>query len=503
MKRAISLVLSFSFILTMLCACGLDSPSKTEITEQTLTTTQGENGVSQEHIDFILGRKVFMPDMDSLYRSSISDYDTVFDTTITFGDLINDTHFVKGLSKWEYLSNDDDMIMVSFSGMAQSISGEIPVVVGFSWTSKAKAPIVGHFILCTDSNGKNNEWSVDIIQNKYGHDTATAMMLCDALFSCMLCSALIDTSGNNQEQTKPSSPTTENTQPDTPSTPNNTPSTEKPTTPTMTAADYYKLGKDSHSSKQYLEAVEHFKKAGDYSDSSTMILDCYYQYGKSQMDLQYTSEGTKYLSMCRGYKDTDEILLSFYYSQATVAYNTLIQDFDTYGDHSSAYQDAKQKLLLCEGYKDSTTMMRVAESVYTACKEMDSVSGWEASLNGMTVSANGNNVSITKEAFMGGGGGDMVLSTNVAQKTFSATISHIFAPNMRNYSEIKVIEALLLLFTDINNTADLTAKLQSESNWTINETTETFSTSYGGYSVSIQVSEADWGYVDCKIKAEK
>lgn len=500
MKRAISFVLLCSFIFTMLCACGVDLPPEAETTEQVPSTTQSENKVLQEHIDFVLDRKVFMSNMDGLYRSSISNYDVIFDTDITFRDLLNDTYFVKSLLKWEYRSKeDDDFIMISFGGITKSPYGETPIVAAFAWTDTS-SPFVGHFIFGEESN----QWSIEIIKDKYGCDTITATMLCDALFSCMLATKLIDTPNyNTQEQSISSMPTNENTKPSNPFSSNDTPSTEQPTTPTMTAADYYKLGKDSHSSKQYLEAVEYFKKAGNYSDSSTMILDCYYQHGKSQMELQYTSEGTKYLSMCRGYKDTDEILLSFYYSQATAAYNVLIQALGTGGDHTATYQDAKQKLLLCEGYKDSTIMYRVVESIYTAYKEIENASNWEASLYEMSVSANGNNVSIAKEKFMGGGGGNLVLNTDVLQKTFTATISHIFASNMRNYGEIKVIEVLLLLFTDINNTADLTVKLQSESNWTINETTETFSTSYGGYSILIQVSAADWGYVDCKIKVEK
>lgn len=505
MKKAISIVLLFSFVLTMLCACGADSSPKTETTEQVPPTIQSENTVSQEHIDFILTREVFMPGMESYYKQTATYYDKYFDADMTFSYLINSTYFES--LKWEYLSNEEDMIIVTFYGIANGIADKIPISASFAWTSSAKAPIINAFIFGKNADGSYNEHSANTIQEAYGYDDySMALFTCDATFSILLASALIDVAENdNQEQTTPSTSVT----PSTPSnsgqqssgeqttTPNN-PTTEQ-TTPPLTAADYYQMGKDSHSAKQYLEAVEHFKKADGYSDSSTMILDCYYEYGKAQMDLQYTSEGTKYLSMCRGYKDTDEILLSFYYSQATTAYNTLIQDFSTYGDHSAAYQDAKQKLLLCEGYKDSTTMMRVVESIYAACKDMDSVSGWEASLSGMSVTANGNNVAITKEKFMGGGGGDLVLNTDVLQKTFTATISRIFAPNMRNYGEAVVIEALLLLFTDISSTSDLSASLQSETAWTINGTTETFSTSYGGYSISIQVTEADWGYIDCAI----
>lgn len=485
----------------MPCSCGENSNLPSNTTQDVSSALETESNVSKKHIDFILNREVFMSGMETFYKKIATDYDKQFDTSMTFGHLINENYFDN--MKWEYFSNEDDMIIVTFCGTTDELYNRIPVSASFAWTSTAKAPIISRCVFGKDANGNYNEYSANEIQEKYGYDDySTALFACDATFSVMLVTALVYTSNNNtQEQTEPS--TSENTKSNTPSVPNNTQSTEQPTAPTVTAADYYKQGKDYYSSEQYLKAAEQFQKAGNYSDANTMLLDCYYQYGKNQMALQYTSEATKYLSMCRGYKDADEILLSFYYSEAISAYNALIQDFNTYGDHGSAYQDAKQKLLLCEGYKDSATMMRVAESIYNACENMDSLSGYEASLDGMTISANGNNVSITKEDFMGSRVGELLLNTNIAQKTFSATISHIFAPNMRNYGEVKVIEALILLFTDINSTSDLSSKIQNENDWTISGTTENFSSVYGGYNISIRVTEADWGYVDCTIKVEK
>ena len=509
MKKAISIVLLFSFVLTMLCACGADSSPQTETTEQVPSTTQSENKILQEHIDFILSREVFMSGMESFYKSLLNDYDKAFDVGMTFADLMNNTYFES--LKWEYLSNEDDMIIVSFYGILNGTADKIPVSASFAWASSAKAPIINAFIFGKNADGSYNEHSANTIQEAYGYeDYSMALFTCDATFSILLASTISDVAENdNQEQTTPSTSTT----PSTPSnsgqqssdeqttTPNN-PTTEQ-TTPPLTVADYYQMGRDSHSAKQYLEAVEYFEKADGYSDSNTMILDCYYEYGKAQMDLQYTSEGTKYLSMCRGYKDTDEILLSFYYSQATVAYNALIQDFKTVGDHRSAYQDAKQKLLLCEGYKDSTTMMQVVETVYVANKDMGFASGWQASFSDMSVTANENNVSIIQKDYMGGGGGDLVLNTDVLQKTFSATISRVFARNMRNWSETAVIEALILLFTDIRSISDLSTSLQSATAWTISGTTEIFSTTYGGYHISITVTEAAYGYIDCTITVSR
>lgn len=480
MKKTLCLFLSISLLTVALSSCG-NTLNKNDI--ESSHASQADANVSQEHIEFILQREVFFNEMHDIYKSVVSDFDMYLSLGLTFRDLLNDKYFDN--LKWEYGSVEDGLTTVFFYGIIKKHNNDIPIAITFTWIQDAKKPFIPAYIFGKTDDGNYNQWSVNKVQEEFGYDDATAIIACDATFCAMLSATLINTTDNNHEEAET---TTDNSV------------HEPPSVPPVSAEDYYNMGMDSYDSGSYLEAAEHFKNAGNYSDSSTMLLDCYYQYGKAQMDLNYTSEGIKYLSMCRGHKDTDDILLSFYLSQAIDSYNNFLQDLHTSGDHSTAYQDAKQKLLLCEGYKDSTIMMRVVECVYFAHKEMEVVSSWEASLNEMSVSANGNDVSIKKEKFMGSDGG-LNLNTNVLQKTFSASISRVFAPNMRNYGEVNVLEALILLFTAINDTTDLRSQLQNENCWNITESGESFYCELGGYSIAIQVTVADRGYINCTISA--
>ena len=162
MKKAISIVLLFSIVLTMLCACGADSSPQKETTEQVPSTTQSENKVAQEHIDFILNREVFMSGMETFYKSLLNDYDKAFDVGMTFADLMNNTYFEN--LKWEYLSNEDDMIIVSFYGIVNGTADKIPVSASFAWASSAKSPIISAFIFGKNADGSYNEHSANTIQ---------------------------------------------------------------------------------------------------------------------------------------------------------------------------------------------------------------------------------------------------------------------------------------------------------------------------------------------------
>lgn len=510
MKRIITLFLAVALIVCTFCSCNKVLRSAFFGEPLTLANddeTENENNnemvqtVSKEHIDYILNRNVFLPEMDQFYKLALPDYKHQFDTAITFRDLLNNTHFISETCHWDYILKESSTTLVSFTGTPKTAQNNQSLCIGFGWTSKSRVPVI--LLLKITESASNTTYSPTTIQEKYGYETARSILVCDSVVSCFLALTLLGTTNKDTQGFTPNEfIDTSITQPDIA----DVPITNDPTiVPTTTNEDYYKMGKAYYDSRQYIEASNCFKQAGDYADAKTLQLDCYYQHGKNQLALGYVSDGTKYLSMCRGYKDTDEILLSFYYSQATTAYNNLIQNFSTHihTDILKYYEDTKEKLQLCEGYKDSSLMLSVLECVYKSYTDIGYLSHWEATLSEMSVSATSSNVIITKENFMGGPSGDLVLHTNVENKTFEATITHIFATSMRNYDEIKVIESLLILFTDIDKTGDLSAQLKDKSFWVITEEKETFLSTYGGYSIVIEVTENDWGYIDCKISAKK
>lgn len=256
----------------------------------------------------------------------------------------------------------------------------------------------------------------------------------------------------------------------------------------------------------YLSAAEQFLKAGNYKDASNMVLECYYLYGKKQMELNYTTEGLEYLSKCRGYKDTDEIIQSYYYEEGTEAFEELIASFSQRTFTwvvDNAHEDAVKKLTLCEGYKDSTRLLDIAEKLYYAWTEMSYESNFEASLNEMSVSITGDNITITKDGFMSGNDGDLTLKLNTKQQGFTADIKGVFASSMRNFSEVNVLCALITLFTDIEKTDDLANRLKDAGEWSIGDDTQSFSINYGGYKIDIDVEENDRYDIDCSISVNK
>ena len=541
MKKLITIIL-FVLALILLTSCnsgdGTTEDAGNDGVNDVTSNSNNDSDVTEEHINFILNRKVFVSDFSDLYNSVISNYDTVFDCEMTFADLFNSKYFVENPCKWEYLSKEDGIYIVSFAGMAKTIGDDsIPIVVGFAFTDKAKMPVIFHFVFGNDTNGNPNEWSVEKIQKQYGYDEATAISMCDATFSCMLVSALIEVTpepsyeeriyneGLIAEENgeyllaieKYSAASSymdaqdrivickylyaENAYTDGnyitainyyQEIVSHNDAAEK------IKSSYYLLGKDYLINENYLEAVACFQNAEGHNDSQNMLFECYYQYGKLQLAANNTSDAEKYLSMCRGYKDTDDILLPHYYSQASKAYNDFLFDLKQYGDHSASYENAKEKIVLCEGYNDSTTMMRVIENLYNAVTNIGYLSSSEADLNGANVSTNGNDMFLSKSDFSGNGE-NLTLSTNVIDKTFDAEIIHIFAPNMRNYGEVKIIEALVILFSDISNIDELSQEISNETMWSTDDNGEEFIKAVDGYSITIRVVEESWGYINCYI----
>ena len=269
---------------------------------------------------------------------------------------------------------------------------------------------------------------------------------------------------------------------------------------------YYEAGETLLKSGEYLSAVDKYSLAGNYSDAPTKILECYYQYGNKELSLNYITEATTYLSKCRGYKDTDDILLGYYYGEATKAVKVLMDAFPAKtftATVDNAYKDAKNKLVLCEGYKDSSTLLTIVEKLYYVWTEMQFESNWEASLYEMTASYSGDVISITKSNFMSGTSCTLSMTHNVKNNTFSADITHMFNLSAREYDVRKVVSAMLVLFTDIENTTDFDTKFSNKSNWTISGDNESFTMSYGGYNISVQTKPEAYGYIDCSITVTK
>lgn len=269
---------------------------------------------------------------------------------------------------------------------------------------------------------------------------------------------------------------------------------------------YYENGKTLLNAGNFLTAAEKFILSGIYSDSKMMELECYYQYGKQQLSLNYISNATGYLSKCRGYKDTDEILLSYYYGEASKAFDVLIASYsanDFTWRVDDAYKDAVNKLALCEGYSNSTTLSKIADKTYYVWTEMQYESNFEASLSGMTVTYSESQIMISRSKFMGGSGGNLNLTYDLNNDTFSATITDLFSGSAREFDVRKVICAMLKLFTSIQDTDDFNKQLETKNNWVILGNNESFSMSYGGYTISINTTETGNYNLNCTITASK
>lgn len=269
---------------------------------------------------------------------------------------------------------------------------------------------------------------------------------------------------------------------------------------------YYEGGTVLLNNGDYLNAAEKFVLANTYSDAKSMEKECYYQYAKKQIQLNYITIATEYFTKCRGYKDTDDILLGYYYSEASKSVTVLINKFsaDTFTwEVDEAYTDAKEKLILCEGYQDSNELLGMINKLYYAWGEMDDASNYEASLYDMKVIYSGNIVTITKENFMSGTSCSLSMTYNIQTNTFSADITHLFNLSAREYDVRNVISAMIILFTDIEDTTDLDTAISNKNNWTINGEKESFNMSYGGYSISIKTQPESYGYIDCEITVSK
>ncbi|MBQ8351764.1 MAG: hypothetical protein IJY20_06955 [Clostridia bacterium] len=264
---------------------------------------------------------------------------------------------------------------------------------------------------------------------------------------------------------------------------------------------HYEKGTDYFSSKEYIIAAEHFVLAETYSDACTMVSECYYCYGKQQFELNYISVAIEYLSKCRGYKDTDDILLGYYYGEAQKAYALLLTAYSGKGNSSvrDAYEDAIDILVLCEGYEDSTTLIKIVEKTYYVWQEMQFQSNYAATLYNMIVSCSGSIISIEKSGFLGGYD-NLSLTYNLSNNTFSAELTNVLG---RTFRDERVICALITLFTDIKDVTDLKNQLSKQNSWIASNEGESFSIKYGGYNIVIQTMKAGYGHVDCIIKVEK
>lgn len=697
MKKLITTIL-FMLVLVLLVSCNSSNGTTEHVgndgVNDGITNTNNDGAVTEEHINFILNRRVFVPGFSDLYKSAIPNYDSVLDYEMTFADLFNSKYFAENLCKWEYLSTEKGIYIVSFSGMAKTIGGDnIPIVAAFSFTDKAEMPVIFRYVFGYDTNGNLNDWSFTRIAKEYSCDETTAICMCDATFSCMLVSALVEikphpsneeliynegviaeekgeyllaiekysavnlykdakdrivnckylyaesayTNGNYitainyyqeivsyndaAEKIKSSYFLLGNYYLSNEEYLEAADCFEKASTYTgaiekfkescylyadqqllvgnldvasnyfTKAGDYndastkmlqyyYEHGNDSLTSKQYLSAIDFFKKcigyldsdvkykeanylygeellsnnsvesaksyfyeaqgykdadtriqryyyeggtqllnsgeylnaaekfilAGVYSDAKTMEKECYYQYAKKQMQLNYISKATECFSKCRGYKDTDDILLGYYYTEASKSVTTLLNKFSANSftlEVDEAYNDAKEKLILCEGYQDSTALLVIINKLYFVWGKMDDVSKYEASLYNMVATYSGDIITITKENFMSGTSCSLSMVHNVQNDTFSANITHMFNLSAREYDVRNVILAMIILFTDIEDTSDLDAAVSNKNNWMITGDKETFNMSYGGYVISIKTKPESYGYIDCEIAVTK
>lgn len=268
---------------------------------------------------------------------------------------------------------------------------------------------------------------------------------------------------------------------------------------------YYEKGVDYLASKEYLRAAEHFIHAETYSDARTLVSECYYCYGKQQFELNYISEAIEYLSKCRGYKDTDEILLSYYYGEATFAFDGFLDAFAS-GDNYSISQwfdKATEYLTLCEGYKDSNNLLKVTDKLYNAKKYLANISNQYGvlSLKGMSVSVNGNVITLDVPSWTTDASVvcSMILNYDMSSNTFTATLKNMyFNQSVVSRKNTKMVESLLLLFTDLEKLEEFVAMYSDETKWTAtwknyspgymqSGSTALFSIAYGGYEISIDV----------------
>ena len=269
---------------------------------------------------------------------------------------------------------------------------------------------------------------------------------------------------------------------------------------------HYENAEKYLNNKNYLSASDEYYLAETYSDSSTKILECYYQYGVQQMNLNYFNDAIIYLSKCRGYKDTDEILLSHYYSDASKAVNAFFNVFSEESfasDVQIAYSNAKEKLMLCEGYSDSNTLLKIVDKLYYAWDNISIMTNWEASLFGMNVNYSENKAKIMCDKFVSGTSCNLSLSYNAEDDAFEADITNMFNDSARQFDARNVILGLIKLFTSIDDISDLDTALSDKSNWTISGKSESFTMKYGEYNITIKTTSSKNHYIDCKISVSK
>lgn len=252
----------------------------------------------------------------------------------------------------------------------------------------------------------------------------------------------------------------------------------------------------------YLSAAKQFEEIKDYKNANEMILECYYQYGKNQMELNYTTDGIKYLSMCKGYKDAEEIIHEYYYGYASKAFDKLLTSFSGHNDTIDNYTKAINYLNQCEGYKDSNNMKLIADKLYTLWYELPHMTRFSASVSGMKVSVDGEDVKVTDEKFLSTTG-KLILLFNINDSGFSAEFKNIFASSPRDYNIALCIYSFISLFTDIEQTEDFASRYTDKDEWDIDDDYESFYIKYGGYKISVESEYDKYDGVTCTISVKK
>lgn len=265
---------------------------------------------------------------------------------------------------------------------------------------------------------------------------------------------------------------------------------------------FYEKGTEALEKGEYLSAEAYFIKADTYQDAATMVLECYYLYGKQQLELNYVSNATKYLSKCRGYKDTDDILLGYYYTEATKAvkaFTKMVHEWSFIHEVNDAYEKAQNKLLLCEGYKDSVSVLKAIEKIYYLWDDFSDESNYAASFGNMTVEDIGETVTITQEGFTQWGG-SLTLVFDVEAKTFHAEIKDLY---WRRNTIKDVMCALVRTLTEVKKTEDLSVMFEDDTQWISTDEKDEFYVQYGGYLITVIEEATEGWYVDCTISATK
>lgn len=266
---------------------------------------------------------------------------------------------------------------------------------------------------------------------------------------------------------------------------------------------FYELGESFVKKGDYVSASQQFISAGKYSDAETMALECYYLYGKKQLELNYITSAIEYLEKCGNYKDASKIIKEYYYAEAEKATEKLISSFsESYASVThDLYDEAVEKLELCDGYKDSSTVLAIIKKIYYVWEEFQYKSKFTASLYGMSVRYTTEYIEIQQTQFVSHTDSVLELEYDIKNNSFNATISDI---TFIGLDRAKVIGAMVELFTGITDINDLKTKLSSSDSWRSENNNFHFSHSYGGYKISVDAVESQkYGKHDVIISATK